>query len=189
MKSVAKSGQFRNRQQWIMPVCFGLSLTFTLIAIGLCMARHFSGMSNGTVFSLAADIVSLCVCTVLLYAMTQNRKSMSEYSRTFSLLVTAEAGVLFSDAVWWLVDGIGELRFCNVAVNVLNYLFTTILIFYFWRYAVNALELKGRFRRIADIIMNILFVPSILSIPVNFFFPLFSALTARASITVNRCSC
>ena len=130
-------------------------------------------LDSSGVFSLSADIVSLCVCTVLLYTMAQDKKSMSEYTRTFALLITAEAGVLFSDAVWWLINGIKELRLCNIAVNVLNYLFTAILLFYFWRYAVNALKLKGKFRKTADRIMNILMVPTLISILANIFVPLY----------------
>ena len=164
---------FRHKQQWIMPVCFFLSLAFTLGTIAICLLRGFSGMTANTVFSLSADIVSLCVCTVLLYTMVQDKKSMSEYTRIFALLITAESGVLFSDAVWWLIDGIKDLRFCNMAVNLLNYLFTTILAFYFWRYAVNALQLNGKFRKVTDLVMNILIVPAFLSILVNLFFPLY----------------
>lgn len=173
MSASARIEQFWNRQRWVMPVCFVLSLVFSLGTIALCMARGFSGMSANTVFSLSADIVSLCVCTVLLYTMAQDKKSMSEYPRTFAMLITTEAGVLFSDAVWWLIDGIKELRICNMAVNILTYLFTTMLIFYFWRYAVNALRLNGRFRKTADMIMNVLIVPMLISIPVNLFVPLY----------------
>ena len=173
MKSEETIERFWRKHQWMMPVCFILSLTFTVGTIAICLVRGFSGMAANTVFSLSADIVSLCVCTVLLYTMVQDKKSMSEYTRTFALLITAEAGVLFSDAVWWLINGIKELRLCNIAVNVLNYLFTAILLFYFWRYAVNALKLKGKFRKIADMIMNILMVPTLISILANIFVPLY----------------
>ena len=179
MNTASRIEQFWSRHQWIMTVCFIVSLVFTLGTIAVCLVRDFSGMSAGTVFSISADVVSLCVCTVLLFSMAQDRKSMSEYTRTFALLITAEAGVLFSDAVWWLIDGIKELRYCNIAVNVFNYIFTTVLLFYFWRYAVNALDLKGRFRRIADLIMNILFVPSLASILVNSFAPLYFSVDSQ----------
>ena len=54
-----------------------------------------------------------------------------------------------------------------------NYTFTTLLIFSFWRYIVTALKIEGKFGKVANIIINILLVPSVISIFVNLFYPLY----------------
>ena len=155
-----------------MPMCFVLSLLFTVSIISMCMIRGLSQMAEGTIFSLGADIVSLAICTVLLYSMVQSKESYSEYTRTFALLISATASVLFSDAGWWMIEGIKEFRVWNIIINVLAYTFTTLLIFFFWRYVVTALKIEGKFGRAANMIMNILLVPAVISNLFNFFYPL-----------------
>lgn len=172
MDITLKINHFWNRHRWVMPMCFVLSLIFTVSIIAICLIRGFDGMAAGTLFSLGADIVSLAVCTVLLYSMVQSREAYSEYTRTFALLISATSAVLFSDAGWWLIEGIRELRVWNIIINVLSYNFTTLLIFFFWRYVVNALKIDGKFGRTANIIMNILLVPAVASNFANFFYPL-----------------
>ena len=172
MDITSRINLFWNRHRWVMPMCFALSLLFTVSIVAMCLIRGFSDMAEGTIFSLGADIVSLAICTVLLYSMGQSRESCSEYTRTFALLISATAAVLFSDAGWWMVEGIEALRTWNIIINVLNYTFTTLLIFFFWRYVVNALKIDGRFGRTANVTMNILLVPAVVSNLVNFFYPL-----------------
>ena len=172
MDIVLRINHFWNRHRWVMPTCFVLSLIYTVSIIVMCLIRGFSGMAAGTLFSLGADIVSLAICTVLLYSMVQSKESYSEYTRTFALLISATAAVLFSDAGWWMVEGIKELRVWNIVINVFAYSFTTLLIFFFWRYVVNALKIGGKFGRAANLIMNIFLIPSLALNFVNFFYPL-----------------
>ena len=45
MKSEERIERFWRKHQWMMPVCFILSLAFTVGTIAICIVRGFSGMS------------------------------------------------------------------------------------------------------------------------------------------------
>lgn len=130
-------------------------------------------MANTSSFNLGADIVSMAVCTVLLYSIIQEKKQLSEHTRTFALLISATSSVLFTDACCWIVQGVPELRMWNITVNVFNYYFFYILLFFFCRYATIALELNGKFGSAVNIIMNLLLIPSFITCVINFFVPFY----------------
>ena len=162
---------------------FLLSLVFSVAAVTLCRVRGFSDMDPSFVFSLGADIVSLSICTVLLYSIGQDKDGSSEYMRTFALLIFSVSAVLFFDAAWIMVDGIKELRVWNLVICVFSYTVTTLLILFFWRYVVTALKLGGKFSRAANLIMNILLVPALISCTVNFFYPLYFSVSSEGVYT------
>ena len=168
-----KFNQFWRRQKWVTPFCFALSLIYTVATIVFCRIRGFAGMENIFTFNLGADIVSMAICTVLLYSIMQDKEGFSEYARTFALLISATAFVLFTDACSWIVQGDRELRAWNFVVNMCNYIGAVMLIFFLWRYVATALELHGRFGRISNLIMNILLVPALIACLSNLFFPLY----------------
>ena len=175
-----KSSRLRRlwgKYKWIIPASFIASLVFSLTAIALCRVRGFDGMESYAVFNIGADIVSLCICTVLLYSLAQDKDGFSAYTVTFAMLIFFTAALLFSDAAWWVVEGISGLRLWNLLINVFRFIVTTMLIFYFWRYVVTALRLDGAYRRIADIIMNILLVPAVLACFANLFVPLYFSIS------------
>lgn len=156
-----------------MPLCFVVSLVFTIAAIVFWRIRGFDGMPATSVFNLGADIVSMAVATVLLYSIAQDREGFSEHTRTFALLISSTSFVLFTDLCCWIVQGIKELATWNLVSNVLNYTGSTLLIFFLWRYVFTALELGGKFGNIASLIMNILLVPTLISCLINFWVPLY----------------
>ena len=130
-------------------------------------------MNNYYTFNLGADIISMAICTVLLFSLAQDKEGFSEHTRTFSLLISATSSVLFTDSCSWIVQGIKELAMWNMIVNVLNYIGSTLLIFFLFRYVFTALELKGKFADVSTLVMNILLIPTLLSCVANFFFPLY----------------
>ena len=173
MVFTSRINRFWSRHKWSMPACFILSLAYTCGIVAMCCFRGFSGMQVTTGFSLGADVVSLAVCTALLYSIAQDKDGLSAYTRTFAWLIFMTASVLFTDASWWIVDGIKELRVWNVIINVLNFSVTTLLVFFFWRYVVTSLRLKGKFKRVANTIMNVLLIPSVAACLANLFFALY----------------
>ena len=175
-----KSSRLRRlwgKYKWIIPASFIASLVFSLTAIALCRVRGFDGMESYAVFNIGADIVSLCICTVLLYSLAQDKDGFSAYTVTFAMLIFFTAALLFSDAAWWVVEGISGLRLWNLLINVFRFIVTTMLIFYFWRYVVTALRLDGAYRRIADIIMYVLLIPAVLACFANLFVPLYFSIS------------
>ena len=173
MKASSRIGYIWSRHKWIMPMCFVLSLLFSVSAIVLCRLRGFSGMDLTTAFSLGADIISLSICTVLLYSLGLVKDGRGEYMRTFALLIFTTSAVLFSDSVWWMIEGFAELRVWNIIINVFSYCVMNFLILFFWRYLVAALRLGGKFSRAANAVMNVLLAPTIISCLINLFYPLY----------------
>ena len=171
--TISKINSFFKRQRWVMPLCFIISAIFTISIIVICRIKGFSGMSNTYTFNLGADIVSLAICTVLLYSIVQDKEGFSEHTRTFVLLISAAATVLFSDACCWLMQGEPNLRIWNILANLLNYISSILLIFFMFRYTVTALEIKGKFNDIATVLMNVLLIPTLISCLVNLFVPLY----------------
>ena len=139
MKLTSKINSFWDRHKWIMPLCFVFSLVYTITSIAILRVRTFSGMPPTSVFNLGADIVSMAVCTVLLYSIAQDKEGYSEHTRTFALLISSTAFVLFTDAMCWIVQGVEQLAVWNLIVNVLNFTGSTMLIFFLWRYVFTAL--------------------------------------------------
>ncbi len=179
MVLVSRISEFWSKHKWIMPLCFVISLAFTLAAIIMWRVRGFSDMADTSIFNLGADIVSLAVCTVLLFSLVQDKEGFSEHTRTFALLISSMSFVLFTDAGCWLVQGIRELAVWNMVSNVLNYTGSTMLIFFLWRYVFTALELSGRFGNTASVIMNILLVPTLIACVINVFYPLYFSIDSE----------
>ena len=177
MENTSLIHQIWGKYKWIIPASFIATLIFSLAAIVMCRIRGFGGMENYAVFNIGADIVSLCICTVLLYSLAQDEDSFSKYTVTFAMLIFFTSAVLFSDAAWWIIEGIRELRIWNLIINVFRYTVTTTLIFFFWQYVVTALRLDGTYRRVADRIMNILLIPTVLACFANLFFPLYFSIS------------
>ncbi|MBR2280645.1 MAG: histidine kinase [Ruminococcus sp.] len=173
MKLTSKINSFWDRHKWIMPLCFVFSLVYTITSIAILRVRTFSGMPPTSVFNLGADIVSMAVCTVLLYSIAQDKEGYSEYTRTFALLISSTAFVLFTDAMCWIVQGLEQLAVWNLIVNVLNFTGSTMLIFFLWRYVFTALELHGKFGDVTSIIMNVLLVSTLICDLINLFYPLY----------------
>ncbi len=159
----------------VVPICFIISLLFTSSLIILFDTWGIDDLPFNMAFNLGGDLVSLGVCTVLLYSFLQDKEGQSHYTRTFVLLVTANAFVLFSDACCWLVDGTPELRLINIFVNAVNFSNAALLIFFLWRYLFTTLKLSGKFMMTANKLMFILLIPDIISCMANLFYPLYFA--------------
>ena len=173
MKQIISERTRKNMNRWVAPVRFTVSLLFTAVLIMLCDIYGMSDLPYRSTFNLGADIVSMGVCTVLLYSLMQDKEGVSDYTRTFVLLISATSTVLFSDACCWLVDEEPALRELNIIVNVFNFLSAAFLIFYLLMYVFNALQLGGRVMSIAKTLMAVLLVPNSVGCLVNLFVPLY----------------
>ena len=161
------------KQIWIIPTCFAISLALTAAGITLVIIRGFDNMENGWMFSIGADIFCMAVCVMLSFSCILNNKSQSEDTHVFATLLTANAIALFLDESSWLVQGIPSLRFVNLTVNVLFYINGAILIYLFWLYIRNALQMRSSKMKAASGILTLLLFPTLLLCLVNFVYPLY----------------
>lgn len=165
--------RFWARQKWVMPLCFIMSLINVFLVILFLELRRFSGMDNYFTFTLGADIVSLFICSALLYSIIQDKNAVSRHTHDFMILISSVSTVLFTDACCWIVQGVESLRTWNIVANILNYIGCVFLVFFLWRYVSTALEVKGRFGNFATITMNILLAPALILCLINIFVPFY----------------
>ena len=173
MISVKRINDRLNTKLWILPVAFVFSALMAASLILICKLNGFTGMELSNSFTVGADIVAILIGLVLLYSCISDRSGIGEGTRTFVLLITMNSAALFSDACSWIVQGNADLRVCNIAINVMNYSSSAALIYFFWKYTVSALNLHGRLMDIFNLVLNILFVPTIIACFVNIFYPLY----------------
>ncbi|MBQ5330183.1 MAG: histidine kinase [Oscillospiraceae bacterium] len=154
-------------------ICFAVSLVFTIALIILMKYYGLHSLPFNMTFNLGADVISLGVCTVLLFSFMDDTEGQSDYTRKFVLLITATASVLFSDACCWLFEGRPHMRIYNIIANAVNFSNAALLICFFWRYIYTALKPKGRIMHIVHRLMVILLIPDIFFCLVNLFYPLY----------------
>ena len=170
---------FLSRQKWLVKGCFYFCLVLT---VGSLLFFRFDGAENLTkanCISIGADMVSLAICTVLLYSCKQDKDMNSGHTQIFVFLITMEACEIFTDMASWLVSGEPELIMWNKIFCVGNYVSATLLVFFFWRYVSTTLEIEGKLVAILNWLLNILIIPDVISSCVNFFYPLHFSIDAQ----------
>ena len=161
------------RKKYAYRICFAVSLFFTIALIVLMKHFRLYSLPFNMTFNLGADVVSLGVCTVLLFSFMQDEAGQGDYTRKFVLLITATASVLFSDACCWLVEGRPQMRIYNIIANTVNFTNAALLICFLWRYIYAALKPKWRIMHFVNRLMVILLIPDVFFCLLNLFAPLY----------------
>ncbi|MBQ4364565.1 MAG: histidine kinase [Oscillospiraceae bacterium] len=170
---------FWDRKPWSLlrkyayQICCIVSMIFTLALVIIYDSCGMSMLPYNMTFNLGADVISLGVCTVLLFSFIRDEDEHNRYTRTFVLLISATSSVLFSDACCWVLDGRPELRIYNIIANTMNFINAALLIFFLWRYLFTALKPAGKLVHMANKLMLIILIPEIISCFVNLFYPLY----------------
>lgn len=161
------------RQKWIIPAGFGLTCFVTVLGIALVVLRNFQNLDIQWSFSLGADVFCMAVCVMLYLSCLLAQNERGEYTQVFSQLLTLNAMALFLDECCWLLQGVPETRTWNLIANVLYYANGAVLIYFFYRYVANALNMEGRIMRAANALLNILLIPTLVLCFVNLFYPIY----------------
>ncbi len=170
---------FLSRQKWLVNCCFYFCLILTIGSLISCRLDGTAALTKANCISIGADMVSLAICTTLLYSLKQDKEMSSGHTQIFVFLITMEACEIFTDMGSWLVSGDPELILLNKIFCVGNYVSATLLVFFFWRYVATTLDLEGKLVSILNLLMNLLIIPDIISSCVNFFYPLHFSIDAE----------
>ncbi len=162
-----------DNMKWVIPACFGLSVALTAAGIILLLSRGFSDMEAGWLFSIGADIFCMSICVMLCFSCVLNLKGRNEQTYVFVSLLTVNALAMFLDEVSWIIQGIAELRYLNITVNVFAFVDGIVLVYLFWQYIRKALGMNNTLMHATDTMLNLLLVPTLLLCVVNFFYPLY----------------
>ena len=170
---------FLSRQKWLVNSCFYFCLVLTIGSLIFCRLDGADNLTQANCISIGADMVSLAICTTLLYSCKQDKDMNSGHTQIFVFLITMEACEIFTDMASWLVSGSPKLILWNKIFCVGNYVSATLLVFFFWRYVATTLELEGKLVSALNLLMNLLIIPDIISSCVNFFYPLHFSIDAE----------
>ena len=169
-----KAKAFWRRQKWVLPLSFLLSLTFTVILLVFLIRNGIGNLAGAYVgFGVGIDVIGLAVCTALLFILLQDHKETSEHTRTFMLLISSTSVFLFNDAAICLFQDANTIITWILFAETIFYAISAIQHFFEWRFVSTALELKGRFSRVSDIIMNIVLVLTLIMTVLNYWVPVF----------------
>ena len=161
-----------DRQYWIISISFALSCALLVSEIAICLHRGILNLNTYWTFSIGADIFCTAVCTMLSFSCLLSRKDKSKYTLTFINLLTTNVIALFLDVCTWILQGWAMFRPLNIIVNVLYFMTGALLVYMFWNYTINVLNLDSKLMRIADRSLRILLIPAMLLCLVNFLYPL-----------------
>ncbi|HCA05552.1 MAG TPA: hypothetical protein DEO32_06625 [Ruminococcaceae bacterium] len=160
-------------------VGFALSCFLTVAAFASLYIRGFNGMKPQWMFSIGADVFCSAVCVMLCFSCFLNRRNATEETNSFVTMISTTALALFLDEASWLVQGLAQFRYLNIAINVLHYMNGVVLIFLFWQYISRALRIESRMLTSADRLLNLLSIPALLLCVVNNFYPLYFSVDAN----------
>ncbi len=170
---------FLSRQKWLVRGCFYFCLILTISSMLFFRIDGADDLTQANCISIGADMVSLAICTTLLYSCKQDKDMNSGHTQIFVFLITMEACEIFTDLASWLVSGDSEMIVWNMIFCVGNYYSATLLVFFFWRYVATTLELEGKLVAVLNWLMNILIIPDIICSSINFFYPLHFSIDAE----------
>ena len=166
-----------NKIKWIIPSCFVFACVVMVAAVALLVFHGFEAFESTWTFSVGADVFGIAVSLMLLFGCLSARKT-GGYTRVFVTLIVLIMVALFLDECAWLVQNNAALATWNLIVNVFYYANSAVLIFFFWRYASEALNLEGNFLRFINDLMMVLCFTNVVACFVNFFYPLFFSIDA-----------
>lgn len=158
---------------WLVPSMFALLLILLVSGIAIAFIRTFKGMESTWVFSIGADIFTLAICMMLIFSCMLNRFYGKDSNHFFAAVLTVNGVALFLDEMCWVVQGNAQLRQLNLVINVLFFISGAILVYFFWRYVSNAMDMNRKILRIMNNLFTALLVPTILLCLVNLFYPLY----------------
>lgn len=152
---------------------FAVVLLLFAAIVALCILRGFSGMEYTWVFNIGADVVSMAVCAVLYFGCMMDTNDVNKNTALFNTLVLVNTFALFFDAAAWIVQGIAKYAFWNRLVNALLYASGTVVIYLFWHYVTETLEMESRRMIKVKKVLNLLLLPDVLIKLANVFYPIY----------------
>lgn len=159
--------------KWTMPIIFLTTIVLFIASIVLFVIRGGNGLEISWGFNIGIDVLGTGVCAIVCYSCVRDRKNRNDNMALFVSLLLANSFALFFDEVCWIVQGLENYRMINLIANALYYANGSVIIYLFWRYAINALDMEGDKIHLINMVLNILLIPSLILALVNIFYPIY----------------
>lgn len=163
-----------SNNKFIIPASFVFCAILLVAGVVLLRVRGIPAVGNPDwVYNIAGDIVCMSVGMAIMTSIVLAWRTSGNYNRIFVILLSVGMLNMFLDECKWLVDGIPGLWGLNIAVNVLAFCSIGSLLYFFWAYAVYALDLEGKMFQRIDIIAYVMLVADVVLSLLNIFFPFY----------------
>ena len=125
-----------------------------IFAIALIHARGLYDINQIWVLNVGMDIVGMMLGLVILCcSFLDARRGISDYRYFRYMLQLAFIGI-FVDIGAWLVDGIPELRVLNYLDNLIFYMATPTMVFFFWLYIKQLIGRQDSLTAMVDLLIK-----------------------------------
>ena len=165
------------RRRWSWLLAFFAICTPAAAIIILCLHNNLYNSSVGDIFDLCMDVMGSLVCVLLFYGYLSARGVSDSHPKEFVITLFLNAWILLLDTVMWALSGHTSLRTLHLIISTIFYVSDVLLFYFFWRYVLAVLQLRGRMIRRSDLALRILLVPGVLLCLSNLFVPVFFSIT------------
>ncbi|MBQ9060621.1 MAG: PP2C family protein-serine/threonine phosphatase [Firmicutes bacterium] len=134
-------------------------------------------------FSVGTELMALCICVIVYYSLLQGADEGEAHTSLFSTLLTTAAFSVFLDQMAFIMIGIPGVNEIARMDNALLFANGYMLVFMFWLYIVDALEMKGRFIEAIKRIFVYMLIPAMTMALLNAFVPLYFTIDVTGHYT------
>ena len=131
-----QSKEIRRKENTVFAAIIGLgfdALIF-IVALILTYVRDISNIEHIRIINIGMDVVGMLTGLVIqVCCYIDLKRGIPDYKYFRYMVHTAFVGI-FADIGGWLVDGVPSLRLFNYLDNLIFYLFTPIMVYFFWLY-------------------------------------------------------
>ncbi|MBR5420657.1 MAG: serine/threonine-protein phosphatase [Lachnospiraceae bacterium] len=125
-----------------------LACMLLLHTILLIELFHYTlaGLDGLSVLQVSMDVCSMAMGVILFVACAFDGDELNGLKKWYLRLVLVVFTGLFTDALSWVIDGHAEVRLLNYAANTLLFLVSPLIIFIFYRYVLEYMDIAGEKR-------------------------------------------
>lgn len=145
------------------------------LGMSTAISRTFSEMPMPVYapFTIGTELLALFICVIIYYSCMRESDQVEEHTARFAILLSTTAFGAFLDQIAWTMVGLPWLNSVARIADALLIANSYIIVFMFWRYVADALEMEPRYTRIIDRIFETLLVPAIILALLNIFYPIY----------------
>lgn len=125
-----------------------------IVAVLLLRARGVDNIENIRIINIGMDIVGMLAGLVIqVCCYIDVKRGIPDYKYFRYMVQTAFIGI-FADIGGWLCDGIPELRVWNYLDNTIFYMFTPVMVYFFWLYIRQLIGRTDMFVKCIDLFIK-----------------------------------
>ncbi|MCR4586537.1 MAG: serine/threonine-protein phosphatase [Lachnospiraceae bacterium] len=147
---------------------------FTVLTLVLFIVRDAKTLPVTSVINISMDMIGMIMgCVLFVTCLIDVAKTGANY-RIYMYLLNVVFTGLMTDAMAWMADGISSLRICNILINTIYYMCTSMAACLFYLFITTQMKLGEKrllnMRRFLDLGLIITIAVILINIPFGFLF-------------------